>query len=514
MNWSDGYFTGLTYTHGYYSQLNPLQIRMACLAGGFEPPMAGEEFHYLELGYGQGISINIHASANEGSFWGTDFNPAHAAGARALAYASGAKASLHDDSFQDFLARPDLPEFDVVSLHGIWSWISEENRELILKLVRTKLKVGGAVLVSYNCLPGWAPLIPIRELLAVCAERHERGASQEEAVVRCIEFARNILEAQPVYLADNPVAAQYIGKLKNGEFSPNYIAHEFLNRDWKLASFADVATAMERAKLSFAASARLLSNIDAFRITDTGLRTLEAIGDPVLRESARDYMVNERFRSDIFIKGLRRIPMPELHDRWCNERFVMTTAREDLPKEVLIPLGHVSLQDTIPSTIADLLCQDEYRPKTVSEMLASPVLAGVAFDDVVRAIIVLVGAGYVSPAQLPTALTMERSRQFNRYVLRRALATTELEYLASPVTGGGVHVPQICQLFILALERGIRSSSGMAAFVWETLERIGEKIKKDGRRLDTREESIACIEPLAEVFTRKHLPVFMALIAL
>ena len=28
---------------------------------------------YLELGYGQGLSINIHAAALDGEFWGTDF---------------------------------------------------------------------------------------------------------------------------------------------------------------------------------------------------------------------------------------------------------------------------------------------------------------------------------------------------------------------------------------------------------------------------------------------------------
>jgi len=31
----------------------------------------------------------------------------------------------------EFVARDDLPEFDVIALHGIWSWISAENRAVM-----------------------------------------------------------------------------------------------------------------------------------------------------------------------------------------------------------------------------------------------------------------------------------------------------------------------------------------------------------------------------------------------
>jgi hypothetical protein len=35
------------------------------------------------------VTVNIHAAANLGAFWGTDFNPTQAARAAALAEASG-----------------------------------------------------------------------------------------------------------------------------------------------------------------------------------------------------------------------------------------------------------------------------------------------------------------------------------------------------------------------------------------------------------------------------------------
>ena len=61
-------------------------------------------------------------------WYATDFNPSQAAFARELAAASGADAQLFDDAFADFAESPDLPDFDYIGLHGIWSWISDANR--------------------------------------------------------------------------------------------------------------------------------------------------------------------------------------------------------------------------------------------------------------------------------------------------------------------------------------------------------------------------------------------------
>src|SRR5262249_48536004 len=159
MDWTAGYVTEIDYTHGYYRELCPGVLRLACLSAGIAPPST-KPLRYLELGYGQGLSLNIHAAAIASEFWGTDFNPTQVAHARALADASGSGVNLLDDSFAELAARQDLPEFDVIALHGIWSWISEENSRAIVDLIGRKLRVGGMLYISYNCLPGWSPMLP------------------------------------------------------------------------------------------------------------------------------------------------------------------------------------------------------------------------------------------------------------------------------------------------------------------------------------------------------------------
>src|SRR3972149_676607 len=95
--WTSGYVSEIDYTHGYYRELCPSVLQLACLHAGFAPAAApGGQLHYLELGFGRGLSLNVHAAAHAGKFWGTDFNPSQAAHARSLASAAGSGAVLLD----------------------------------------------------------------------------------------------------------------------------------------------------------------------------------------------------------------------------------------------------------------------------------------------------------------------------------------------------------------------------------------------------------------------------------
>jgi len=82
--WSEGYFTDEGYTYGYSREINPVFQRYCLLLRGFASLESASAYH-CELGFGQGVSVNIHAAANPGCYVGTDFHPAQAAHASALA---------------------------------------------------------------------------------------------------------------------------------------------------------------------------------------------------------------------------------------------------------------------------------------------------------------------------------------------------------------------------------------------------------------------------------------------
>ena len=102
-DWNEGYFTASPYTFGYYRELSPAFQKFCLLIRGFNSPPLDQNSRHCELGYGQGVSINIHAASNPGHYVGTDFNPSHAAHANELLRASGADALFLDDSFEQLL---------------------------------------------------------------------------------------------------------------------------------------------------------------------------------------------------------------------------------------------------------------------------------------------------------------------------------------------------------------------------------------------------------------------------
>ena len=71
-NWNSGYLVDVEYIYGYYHELNPARHQLAFLNCGLAFPEMGTA---CELGFGQGMNINIHAATSQTEWWGTDFNP-------------------------------------------------------------------------------------------------------------------------------------------------------------------------------------------------------------------------------------------------------------------------------------------------------------------------------------------------------------------------------------------------------------------------------------------------------
>lgn len=239
--WSEGYTAGIDYTLGYYSELNPLRIQFAFAYNGLAFPEIGTA---CELGFGQGVSVNLHAAAGVTKWWGTDFNPAHASFAQEMGKASGNDVQLYDEAFADFAQRDDLPDFDYICLHGIFCWISSENRRVIVDFVRRKLKVGGVLYISYNTMPGWARVAPMRELMSLHAK--VQGSSGEGILSRvdnALAFTERLLQVDPKYSAAVPYVSSWLEGTK--QKSRQYLAHEYFGDYWEPMYFSDMAQWLE-----------------------------------------------------------------------------------------------------------------------------------------------------------------------------------------------------------------------------------------------------------------------------
>jgi Predicted methyltransferase regulatory domain len=509
--WTSGYVSDVDYTHGYYRELSPPNLSLALLNRSVNA-RHGRPLRYLELGFGQGLSLNIHAAACPGEFWGTDFNPGHAANSSEMAEVSDSGAHIFDLSFEELAARDDLPEFDVIALHGIWSWISDENRAVIVELARKKLAVGGILYISYNSTPGWSAAMPLRHLMTLQAELAGSDAQgMASKIDAALAFTQKIVDSGALYFRANPAVTRRLKGIQGQ--NRHYLAHEYFNRDWLPMPFSQVAELLGAAKLTFAASANPLDSVDEVCLSVEGRQLLAEIGQPVLRESVRDYFVNQHFRKDIFVKGPRRLAPLEHLDRVRNQAFGLTTPPADVPMKLPGPLGEISLQETIYKPLLEVLAENGYAPKSVKQLLVHPTWKGQSLRVLWQSLLVLTASGHLYPAQDAEAVKAAQSRckKLNAYLCQRARDGAEIAFLASPVIGGGVPISRFPQLFLLARHSGKKQYSEWAAATWELLSSQGQRIVKDGKTLETPEENVAELTAQAKVFAENQLPILKAL---
>ncbi|EXJ15980.1 class I SAM-dependent methyltransferase [Imhoffiella purpurea] len=506
-DWTAGYVADIAYTYGYYTELNPGRIKLALLNQGLVFP---EVSTACELGFGQGLSTNLHAAASTTRWYGTDFNPSQAGFAQQLSAVSGAGAELHDAAFVDFAQRSDLPDFDFIGVHGIWSWISDENRAVIVDFVRRKLKVGGILYISYNTLPGWAAFAPMRHLMTEHAE--VLGAEGRGIVSRidgAIEFAENLLATNPLFARANPLVGERLQQLKG--HNRHYLAHEYFNRDWHPMHFATMAACLDEAKVQYACSAHYLDHIDALSLTSEQQVFLADVPDPMFRETVRDFMVNQQFRRDYWVKGARKLSTLEQVETLRAQRLVLKAHRADVSLKVSGALGEADMSENIYAPILDLLA--DHKPRTLGQVEAALSERGIGFQQILQAAILLTGTGHLAPVQTEQVVNKakKQTERINTYLCHKARGSNDIGYLASPVTGGGIGVNRFQQLFLLALAEGRKQPVDWAAFVWQILAAQGQKLIKDGKMLEATDENIAELTRQAQEFADKSLPILKAL---
>lgn len=508
-NWTSGYIDELTYTHGFYRQLTPSILSFAALSRGHKFDLSASPLHYCEMGCGQGFSANLLAAANpQMRFHAMDFNPAHIVNARSLA--SDAKLTnvhFYENAFADFLSCPGLPDgFDFIVLHGVLTWVSAENRKHIVDFISAKLKPGGLVYVSYNAMPGWAVTLPLRRLLVDRAGRTSGPLAPR--IDDALALVTSLAEAQSDFFKQHVAAGVRLKSMTS--MARNYLAHEYFNRDWTPFYFEDVADELAEAKLSFVGSLNLLDHFDDISLSQQQREVLRAENDPIRREGLRDFVVNQLFRTDLFCKGTVRHTDRSAAGVWLDLRFTLSTPAEKIPLAIKTRMGEI---DLMVQPYQSLITAFAKGPISTRELLMSNPLEGASWGQITQAITVLVGANYLQPclSEPDQDARAESCRLFNLAVCRHAENSEDHQFLASPVTGGGLAISRADRLFMLAINRGMEVPEEWAADAWQVLAPQGQRLLKDGKMLETDEENLAELTAKAEEFARYRLPTIRSL---
>lgn len=444
-----GYLTEIRYPFHYEERTNPLYMRLALLRGGLQPPDVATA---CELGFGQGGNILINAAAGTAQWLGNDVNPDHLLRARALAERAGIPVGLDGDSFAEFARRDDLPDLDFVAVSGVWSWVSDGNRQAIVDFARRRLAPGGVLYVGYAALPGLAAFGPIRHLMAQHGIRSGSRADAVERVNRSIAFVNRLLGTSPAYVQQHPRIPDAVRRLST--WDPRDLAHDYFSRDWRPMHFADVASLLVDAGFTYGGQAGHGATVESLLIEPPQQALLDGIEDPVLRETVRDFLLNRSSRHDYWIQGpVKRVSNPR--DALRRERILFVGHRPELPFEIRAPLK-LRGQGPDDSTLTAILHRLAGRQPLSLGDLETGLGGRATLEEIVEAVSLLLDCDLAAQVQpeAATLLARPRTERFNALVLQDIEAGGEIRHLASPVLAGGFRVGLPEQLFLRAWQAG------------------------------------------------------------
>jgi SAM-dependent methyltransferase len=496
-SWSEGYVVDLDYTSGYFRELSPAYLRFVALLGGVEVQDAAS-YTYYELGCGNGYSTTLHAAANpEARFYGVDFNPTHIHNAQRLAQdARAANVRFLEKSFGELLDT-DLADADFIALHGVWSWVGDEQRRHLLEFIRRRLKPGGLVYVSYNCLPGIAQVAPLQRLI----NEHAAAAAGDrlDKVRRSIDFASRLQQAGARFFFVNPLAASRLAALRTQD--PHYVAHEYHNANWTPFYHADVARDLAGAKLSYAGCAALIENFDQLTLSPELARLAAELGERSLAETMKDFARNQVFRRDVFTRGAPKAAPARLDAMLDATRFCLARPRASCRMKTTTLAGELALQPESYAPVLDALAR---APMTFTELSQAPECAQLDRIRLRQAVFGMAALGNLLPALPVTGedARVEAAGHFNQAALRTPLGGTADFGVASPVLGAGIQVNLVDRLLLAAP----RDEAQAIAAALRVLGTGKIKLRKEKKELDSPADLEAYVRERAQFFFKDFLP--------
>lgn len=500
------YIVEIPYSIRYIHQQSPTVLNFLARLNGAKGRPVDQPCTFCDLGCGNGLTLNTLAASNPDSqFYGIDLNPEHIEYAKALADRAGLENSHFREGTCPNFSESDLPPFDYITLHGVYSWVSPEAQAEIRDFLEMFLKPGGIVYLSYNALPGWAPFLPIREIMCRFTEDLDLGPM--ERADEAVKVLQMLVEKKSPYTSSSSGVRKEIRRI-NRQRRRN-LAHEFLNAYWQPRFFSEVADEMASIGLSFCCLAKLKLSSSDQEILDRFPDFLAAQQSPEHLEAAKSMVLNERFRRDVYINADRLLGFDA-----CEEvaPMIIGNARvQRLHRKIKTSGMFAGARDLI-SILFD-------GRQTLSEILALPVLKDYSRDEIFGAVCHLVNKGSMRPFarpavdrqsdELPTRIRI--TSPFNQVVLEENLSpgSSGGVWLASPVTGDGLEIDAVSRRLLLAAV-----DVGVEGAVQRAFELIGNSrapFRVDGEKVRDPKDQMAALEDSFMLFQSKFIPALLRL---
>lgn len=452
---SGGYVTDTAYVAEYYSDHAPAHMNLACAFNGFRPRPLDEPFTWCDYGCGNGITANVLAACYpHAQFYGVDFMNTHVRTAETLSLRGGLENTKFLCKSFTQLADDDLPDLDFAVMHGVLSWVDEPTRSALLEDAVKRLKPGGILLTGYNAMPGWAAKLPMRDMIYSLTPDDMNSVDRAEAGLKWLIKLKN---AEAKYFRDNPALTEAVEQLEKLDI--RYMAHEYFNENLRAFHFSEVRQAMEQGGLKFAGCATLFLNMVDLAVPPALYEEFRDMTSRAELEAKRDFIRNETFRRDVWVKGE---PI-KTEEEWLsiNESLIFGSLinRADMDKDVAFGDVQVSYEGEPFDSILDIITAGAKKIGTLGDTPGLDSISTATRVDAAR--LLSAGGEIIAFSEETEAVAISGKPKikigtaFNRGMVKEFGMVLPRIPLAAPNAGTAIELSNIDAMLLLAIcEKG------------------------------------------------------------
>ncbi|MCT8605135.1 methyltransferase regulatory domain-containing protein, partial [Glaesserella parasuis] len=253
----------------------------------------------------------------------------------------------------------------------------------------------------------------------------------------------------------------------------------------------------KQAKLSYACSVSYLDDFDEVLFDEEQQKLLSSIQDPSLFQTAKDFILNKQFRRDYWVKGKSQLTNQQGEKEWKKLNILLVSSTTKISTTIK-NYRQTEFKEELLKPIIEKL--SDYKIHSL-ESLCEALKGDMPPNALFRIIALLVARKEVVITQ--SAETIEAAtnscQKFNRAILDNPFAFNNVNYLASPVSGGGIYYSNIELLFLSAYVQKIPEKQ-WEKYVRTILTAHNQLLRKDDNILSSEEEILGEISRLKKEF--------------
>lgn len=198
----------------------------------------------------------------------------------------------------------EIGTFDYIIAHGVYSWVDDGVKDVLLRLIDEHLAEDGIAYISYNTYPGWHTMDEVRQLM-MFSNRDKAQFNHKEKVLHG-KTVGSIVGSQ-ILKYDNLKErnSKFLGALRSVmQKDEYYVGHDHLEPNNDPVYFYQFNDHLEAHNLAYLCDADLtLSMVRSFDADIADTLDKLALNDHVAQEQYLDFMLDTTFRKSIICKA-------------------------------------------------------------------------------------------------------------------------------------------------------------------------------------------------------------------